>query len=129
MNEYADLSIPGFGNSVLPCQFNDMVRRSSRLGGEHRLLWAVLEDAIRVYLTSMKCATRNQRIAFEEVRRWFTAAPGTEKGLFGFQTVCELLGIEASSLVAGLKSLRAADLPVRRQHCVPRGSRMRSLAA
>ncbi len=128
MNEHSDLSVQGFGNHVFPCQYNDLIRRPSMLNGEHRLLWAVLEDALRLYLANMKRATRNQRIAFEEVRRWF-AAPATDRGLFAFRTICEVLEIDASALLRGLKSIPSSALPSRRQHCIPRSGKMRSLAA
>src|SRR5579885_260085 len=128
MNEHSDLSVQGFGNHVFPCQYNDLIRRPSDLDGERRLLWAVLEDAVRLYLANVKRSTRNQRVAFEEVRRWFTA-PIADRGLFAFRTICDVLEIDAGALLRGLKSMRLRTLPSRRQHCIPRSGKMRSLAA
>jgi len=44
MQDSANLIDGAFGGFVLPCQYNQLVRRSGELDGEHRLLWAVLED-------------------------------------------------------------------------------------
>ncbi len=121
MKQHVDLS---FGNSVLPCQYNDVVRRRTELDGEHRLLCAVLEDTTRTYLSNVKCLTRDQRLAFEEVR-----TESASRSLFTFRRICGLLGIEATSLIRSLKSPRAGDLPTRRQHGVGREQKLSNSAA
>jgi len=104
-----------FNDAVLPCQFNDLIRRrSSRFNGEYRLLWAVLEDAIRDYLVNAKCANPKQRKAFDEVRAWFFPPLGIPHDLFGFEGVCEALGIDSDALRRRLARLRVQDLPMRR---------------
>jgi hypothetical protein len=71
----------------------------------------VLEDAIQSYLANMDRSTRNRRIAFEEVHRWFR--PDEPRGSFAFQTICDLLGIDSDPLIKGLESIRGRDLPMR----------------
>ena len=44
-------SVPAFEpDFVVPVQFYDLIRRSAFLDGETRLVFAVLEDAVRTYL-------------------------------------------------------------------------------
>jgi hypothetical protein len=122
MNEPIYESIGETGDLLLPCQFNELIRRSSNLRGEYRLLWAVLDDAIRCYLANMRRATPAQRRNFEEVRRWFLPAAGAETtGLFAFQTICDLLEINARQLVRKLESMRLASLSIPRwqHHATP----------
>jgi len=94
---------PSSDSVVLPSQYNDLIRRHSRgSGGEYRLLWAVLEDAIKSYLSNRGCSTRNQRRAFEEANTWLHSAQGQPRGLFAFESICELLEIDAKLLLKGL---------------------------
>lgn len=95
---------------ILPAQYNDLIRRRSpNLEGEYRLLWAVLEQAIRSYLRNLDCATPRQRGEFEEVRRWFQPVreQSRRQGLFAFRVICDLLDIDAERLFGKLESLRA----------------------
>jgi hypothetical protein len=104
-----------FNDAVLLSQFNDLIRRGfSRFNGEYRLLWAVLEDAIRDYLVNAKCSNPKQRKAFDEVCAWFFPPPGIPQGLFGFEGVCEALGIDSDALRRRLAKLQVQDLPMRR---------------
>ena len=77
MNAPVSVPLGEFNDCILASQYNDMVKRRSRiLEGEPRLLWAVLEEAIRSYLSNMKCLTANQCSEFEEVRHWFCPPQG-----------------------------------------------------
>jgi hypothetical protein len=105
MSMAVDSIVEGFSDSILPLQYNDLIRRPSPiLDGEYRLMWAVLEDAIRTYLTSRKRSTREQKQAFDEVRRWFQRSQPEARGLFDFQTICEILGIDSACLLQTLES-------------------------
>ncbi len=118
-------------DSILPSQYNDLVRgRPSDLPGEHRLLWAVLEMAVRSYVANLRCATVDQRQEFQEVSRWFLAEPDPTQGLFAFRTICEFLDIDSARLVRGLESISAGKLPKRLHRTwISRPSRRRRLAA
>jgi hypothetical protein len=118
-----------FNDSILPSQYNDLVRRRAPLNdGEYRLLWAVLEDAIRSYLANRKWSNPIQRMKFEEVRSWFEPSQAEPRSGLSFQTICDLLGIDRGQLLKGLKSLNGGEFP-RRRHRLTRNARPRTLAA
>ncbi len=103
-----------FQDFITPSQYSDLIRRRARLmDGERRLLWAVLEDAIRTYLGKMAVASEVEQREFQEVRDWFAGRNGSE-GLFAFATICDFLEIDAGRLLKGLEALRQPDLPKRK---------------
>jgi hypothetical protein len=54
MHDSVDCSFED-SSPLLPSQYNDFIRRRSyAVDGEHRLMWAVLEDAIESYMTRLK---------------------------------------------------------------------------
>ena len=119
-----------FSSALLPSQFNDLIRRRpSKSGGEYRLLWAVLEDAIRTYLSNIKCASFRQRNAFAEVCEWFFAERQAGDGLFGFHSICDALEIEADDLLLALNKLQIRDLPMRRYNRALKIARVPRIAA
>lgn len=128
MNKGIEFAPEDLGGSILPSQYNDLLRRRSTVAdGECRLLWSVLEDAIRSYLANRGCSNPIQRKSFEEVRSWFEPTDGT-RSLFAFETVCDLLGVDSGRLLKGLKSLDASDL-LPRDGRVLRNAGPRSMAA
>ena len=93
--------------SIIPSQYNDLVRRRlAGFEGERRLLWAVLQDAIDNYLANMRCATTKQRDEFEEVCGWFRPPQDQPGNLFSFKTICDLLEIDARLMLKGIESIR-----------------------
>jgi hypothetical protein len=78
-----------------------------------RLLIAVLEDAINTYLRRLTPRNKCERDELAEVEAWFKT--GGNGGLFAFENVCEMLGLEVSRLRDWIRSLRGAWVP-------PRGS-------
>jgi hypothetical protein len=119
-----------FSSAVLPSQFNDLIRRRpSNSGGEYRLLWAVLEDAIRTYLSNVNGAGLRQRDAFDEVREWFFAERQAGDGLFGFHSICDALDIAAPDILLALSKLQIRDLPMRRYNRALRIARVPRIAA
>lgn len=119
MYEWTSLETELFVDDMPLSQYNDLLRRSvGSVKAEHRLLCAVLEDAIRGYVTNIKCSTSRQRKAFQEVVDWFLSVENARGELFSFHTVCDLLGVESTHILKGLMSLRADNLPPRRQHRV-----------
>lgn len=104
---------------LVPVQFFDLTRRRSTLDGETRLVFAVLEDAVRCYVKTVNSSRRGDREQFDEVRRWFHAEPGTHSP-FSFDYVCDVLGIEAASLRGRLGLLQANDLPTKQMRSVGR---------
>lgn len=99
---------------ILPAQYFDSRRKRKLLEGEYRLLVAVLEDAVHHYLASINCETVQQRLLFEELRAWFhTPVDTAGDQLFTFESICELLGINAAAFRARLDALSVRDLPKR----------------
>jgi hypothetical protein len=71
--------------------------RSEPYTGTKALMFAVLEDGIRNYLSS------KMRL-HEEAERWVHARHA--RSVFSFVVVCETLGIEPTALARGLRRLR-----------------------
>src|ERR1700687_6482638 len=61
---------------LVPVQFFDLTRRRSMLDGETRLVFAVLEDAVRCYVKTVNSMRRCDREQYDEVKRWFNADTG-----------------------------------------------------
>lgn len=109
------LSPEAFPGSLLPSQYFAHVERRKRVNGEYRLLLAVLEDAIRSYLINISARNGEQRVRLAELRLWFYARGGPGKqGLFAFESICELLGIEADLVRKRLGGINIRDLATRR---------------
>jgi hypothetical protein len=104
---------------LVPVQFFDLTRRRSMLDGETRLLFAVLEDAVRCYVKTCNSSRRSDREQFEEVQHWFNSEAGT-RSPFSFEYVCDVLTIEPQTLRSRLKLLSAKDLPTKQMRSVGR---------
>jgi hypothetical protein len=89
-------------DTLLPVQYNELMRRRSALEGERKLMFAVLEDAVECYLKHMNAKSRRRLLLFYEVQNWMNAK--NRVGLFSYQTLCESLGIDAKALRAALES-------------------------
>lgn len=75
---------------LLPVQ---MGRRTKYHMGEKRLLAAVLEDALHIYMTHLFATSTKKRNRFCEVERWFNSNSGW---LYSFEGICAHLGHDAS---------------------------------
>ncbi len=106
-----------FSGCVLPVQYNAGPRGLRVWEQERRLLAAVLEDAIRCYLTNRGARTKAQFERFLEVQAWFNdCRPGHgPHGLFTFESICEALGIEPGLLRKRLSSISVAKVRGRSQ--------------
>jgi hypothetical protein len=104
---------------LVPVQFFDLTRRRSALDGETRLVFAVLEDAVRCYVKTVNSSRRCERDQFDEVNRWFHADSGIHSP-FSFEYVCDVLGIEPAALRSRLGLLSANDLPTKQMRSVGR---------
>jgi hypothetical protein len=81
--------------------------QSAGASGEKRLMAAVLADAIRIYLKHAHSLTASGRMEFRETAEWIESR--SRGSLYGFQSVCETLGIEAERLRGRLRVLAASD--------------------
>jgi hypothetical protein len=99
--------------AILPAQYYPTRRKIPE--GEYRLLVAVLEHAVRSYLANRNARTSQQRLAFDEVRHWFYASDKADpNGLFTFESICELLEIDAKTLRERLNSITIRTMPMHR---------------
>ena len=73
-----------------------------------RLMLAVLEDAIRCYLTYANSRSRALRRLFVEAEGWLMDRKAD--GAFAFETVCETLSIDPNCLREGLRRWRLKEL-------------------
>ena len=81
--------------------------RMPRASGEKRLMAAVLADAIRLYLKYAQSPTVGGRREFRETADWVESSSRSE--LYGFQSICETLGIDAERLRVRLRVLAVSD--------------------
>jgi hypothetical protein len=103
--------------TLMPGQFADMVRRRNVIEGESKLLLAVLEDAVRLYLRNMDATSGERLREFVEVSGWFAADSGPlakSSSVFSFESLCAALEIDAARLRDRLRELTLDDLPSRR---------------
>ena len=103
---------------LMPTQYYDLIGRRSMLDGEKKLLFAVLEDAIRVYVLNINARTGSGRREFEEVCGWVNTRGNQD--LFTFDSLCGVFGIVPDALRQQLALLSASDLPRRRVRSVGR---------
>ncbi len=103
---------------LMPTQYYELIGHRTMLDGEKKLLFAVLEDAIRVYVLNMSGRSAGARRDFKEVCDWLNAP--SDGDLFSFDNLCEVFGIQPAALRLQLSMLRASDLPRRRVRSVGR---------
>lgn len=85
---------------VTPVQFAGMLRSTTWRDGEHRLLAAVLQDAVETFHKCAFARTPDKRAQFEEVFRWINDTDTAT--LFSFQSICHVLDLDPDCLREGL---------------------------
>lgn len=93
--------------TILPSQFFDRLRIDASLQPEKRLMLAVLEDAVGTFQKYVTYSTRRGQRLFAEAEDWFVASASDWP--FGFQNICEALGLEPGYIRAGLRRWREAQ--------------------
>jgi hypothetical protein len=73
--------------------------------GEHRLMLAILEDAIAIFVKSVSGSAVNRNDA-KAARAWLESRDRTLP--FSFESICDLLGFDACYMRRGLWALRMA---------------------
>ena len=89
----ADLS--GFDGEVC-VRYEAVYRRAEPACGERRLLLAVLEDGIRTFLKNARATHGRAFNLRREALTWLTT--DESRDVFGFENICEALGIDAERL-------------------------------
>ena len=88
------------GIGILPAQYASIGRKKLPAEGERKLLFAVLEDAIRCYIKNRDRACRHDA-EFLEAAEWLSS--DEESGPFSYIRVCEALGINPERLRYGIE--------------------------
>lgn len=103
---------------MTPQQYYDMIARRGPQDGESRLLFAVLEDAIRCYAIAKNSPARSHRREFEEVQQWVNTRG--DHDIFSFDAICAVFAIEPEMLRNQLNAMRIGNFPTRRLRSVGR---------
>ncbi len=91
--------------TLLATQYFDRIRRRKDLTGEQRLLFAVIEDAVDMYLKHAGSRHPGHQVLFSEAERWIES---NDRGwLYSFQTICDHLGLDGDYVRAGLRARKA----------------------
>ena len=86
---------------VLPVQFFRALRGGESLGGERRLIIAVLEDAINCFQKNLFARDNRGRRLFREAEKWVMS--GDRELPFAFENVCDFLSLDANCIRQGLR--------------------------
>jgi hypothetical protein len=89
---------------LLPIQYFAALKRKRFSCGEHRLLVAIMQDAIECFQKHLHARDSKRRQLYVEAEAWINAE--NDDGTFSFDNVCDLLGMNPDYLRQGLLSWR-----------------------
>jgi hypothetical protein len=92
---------------VLPKQYFDALKRKKYPTGEHRLLVAILRDAVDCFQKYANATDQKRRQLYLDAESWIDAAE--DQGQFSFNNVCDLLGMNPDYVREGLLAWRDVD--------------------
>jgi len=87
-------------DTLLPSQHADRTGRRRIVEGEHRLMVAILEDAIDVYRKQAAARDTRKRHMFEDAEAWIEDRDTT--WIFSFENICAVLDLDSSYIRKGL---------------------------
>jgi hypothetical protein len=87
-------------DTLLPSQHADRTGRRRQIDGEHRLMVAILEDAIDVYRKQAAARDTRKRHMFEDAEAWIEDRATT--WIFSFENICAVLDLDPSYIRKGL---------------------------
>lgn len=77
-------------------QQRSRIERADPDDGVHRLMWAVLKDALRCYHTYVDARSVHGQRLFRDADRWLQSRD--LKGVFSCENVCAVLGVDSDYL-------------------------------
>ncbi len=89
---------------LLPRQYFEALKRKKYPTGEHRLLVAILRDAVECFQKYMHATDNKRRQLYLDAESWIEAAE--DQGQFSFNHVAELLGMNSDYVREGLLGWR-----------------------
>ena len=95
--------------TILPSQFFARKGAPQRQTGEHRLMLAVLEDAVNIYCNPR--STHRGVRAMREIEQWFASRDVSHP--FSFERVCQALDLSIDYVRRGVRQARL------RRHVAP----------
>jgi len=98
--------VPGLfePDTLLPGQYFDRLRQRDGQSGEWRLMVAILEDAVNVYLKQAGAQEGPNRQLFDEAEQWIEAEDATY--IFSFESICDIVGLDLAYLRRGLRAAK-----------------------
>lgn len=121
-NEDFGWSVFGEPDLLLPVQFFATLKRQFLPYGEHRLLLAILQDAVECFQKYIHATHPKGKGLYCDAEWWISG--GSSEFVFSFEHVCSVLGMEHIYFRQGL--LRWRDEERRRRAARPRGSNSRA---
>jgi len=91
-------------HTILPAQFFTGERRWRARNSEQRLMFAILEDAISIYVNYREPSTSKKRCVFRETQRWFRSNDRT--WVFSFLRICEVLDLDSDTIRRRVRLMR-----------------------
>lgn len=85
---------------VLPAQHFAALQRKKFPSGEHRLLVALIQDAVECFQKHMHARDSKRRQLFLDAQDWIGSED--DRGVFSFNNVCMLLGMNPDYVRQGL---------------------------
>lgn len=89
---------------LLPIQYFAALKRKKFSCGEHRLLVAIIQDAVECFQKHIHARDSKRRQLFLDAESWITV--DDDLGMFSFDNICELLGLNSDYLRRGLLDWR-----------------------
>jgi len=89
---------------LLAAQFLANHRRKTFLQPEKTLMLAVLDDAVQCFKDHADAQSGRRKKLFEDAAEWLTAQD--DDGVFSFENICDVLGMNAAYLRRGLLDWR-----------------------
>ncbi|MEO8601113.1 MAG: hypothetical protein ABI629_00915 [bacterium] len=85
---------------MLPAQYYSVLRKTSAQGPEHRLIMAMLQDAVDCFQKYRGATDENGRALYEDAREWL--ASEDRRWPFSFENICGVLKLDVDYLRRGL---------------------------
>jgi hypothetical protein len=99
-------------DTLLPTQFFGALKRKRFPSGEHRLLVAIMRDAVDCFQKHIHARDAKRRQLFLDADAWI--ADGDDRSAFSFNNCCETLGLNPDYVRAGLQDWRDSQRQLRR---------------
>ena len=94
-------------DTLLASQYFDRVRSRAARDGERRLMVAVLEDAVDVYLKHANATDPRRQELFREAEDWIEEHD--VRRFYSFENICAVLDLEADYIRHGLRAWRERE--------------------